>query len=211
MDRDLTTLLSQRGLTLTDLRNNPTLLESIADDLGKRNAASRDNHEIFTALFTVVDFFPEGSLVGFPMKQSFSPEKNTIMNIDDLLASKEINSLNDFLIHTKDEIYSFQLKRYRGKPDTQELLVFLRETISGYYGQLGDTNLLVILQPESNDLAAIDFDSLHTGLRGTKDLGNGTVLITYNANGERNVIQQVHPERAISARDSQPPSQKSGH
>lgn len=207
-DNDIATELSLRGHTVGDLEKIPLLLESIANDLGKRTAEDRDEHEIFTAIFNVMDFFPEGGAIGFPMKPSFNPNVDVIESFDDLVSFREINSINDFLIETKDGAFAFQLKRYRGSLNTNDILTFLRKTIDEYYGQLRDTILLVVLQPNSNNITAVNFDKIHDELKNLNSLDDGTVLISYNANGKQIIMQQVHPERARSAHDLKLPSQR---
>lgn len=192
-ESDVRRYLSENGITLNSLRESSTLMEQIADVFGKKYAAEKDDHEVFVALSTALNLFP-GSEIGFPIKTTFDPKKNTISSFEELHRWRAIDDPADFLIRQNDVVYSFQLKRYKGTPKTADLLTFLEKTINGYYGQLGDISLIVILQGGSNEAMEIDFDSIHKDLTRSRFIADTTVLICYNANGKHDVIQQVFPQ-----------------
>ncbi len=69
----------------------------------------------------------------------------------------------------------------------------MEKTIKSY-GTLNDVNLLVLLQPEYNQITDINLASIHGGLKKFGYTFEGEILIAHNENNEKSIISQVYPD-----------------
>lgn len=59
---------------------------------------------------------------------------------------------------------------------------------------LGQTNLLIILQPVFDKISKINFHELHAKLQTLNLKFAAQILIAHNENNQENIIHEVHPE-----------------
>ena len=67
------------------------------------------------------------------------------------------------------------------------------------YGDIGDTNLLIVLQSDKPvDIGLVNFESLQQRIKALDYAFAGEILISYNEENKFNVINRVYPELATS-------------
>lgn len=183
----------KRGISFKDLRHNPSYMEIIADSISKKSSQDKDEHEIFASLFTFLKFYKKDSEVCFEVKENFDPYKNKIVKIEDLNKFRKIDSDNDFIIKSDNELRKFQLKRYRGGLTAEEIFKFIKVKLDHYCGDLGDTNLLILFQPQQYLEVDINFKKLHDNLKSLGLKSKGQILLTLNHKCEKELIIQIYP------------------
>ncbi|MCR4328484.1 MAG: hypothetical protein NUV53_03110 [Patescibacteria group bacterium] len=186
--------MSARGVTLKDLAGNHSRMEEIANMVGDRGAADRDEHEIFAGLFVFAQFYGNDSEICFELQDSFSPQRDRIVSLADLINLRKTDTESDFMIKAEDGFRDFQLKRYRGPLQTQAILDFIIGVVRHYGNNLGDTNLLIQLQSPSYTHMDADFHDLHNQIASIGFPFLGQVLVSYNDNNKSQAIIQVHPK-----------------
>lgn len=189
--------VKKEGFTLTELKSKRTEMERLAQEFADKNAHDRDEHEVFAALFDVVRFYPEESKICFEMKYGFDPKRDIVSSLTDLNTHRE-GAASDFIIGSKDGFRFFQLKRYRDALETDQLLAFISKTLGRYGNDLGDTNLLIILQSAGPDLSGVDFKILHERLNHMSLKFGGWIMISYNENNKFSVMNHVYPDLATT-------------
>lgn len=153
----------------------------------------------------MLDFYGNAAEACFEMNADFDPKKIHIDSLEELIKYREGPTTSDFGISTEEGFYDFQIKRYRGAMATEELFNFVEERIHHYCNDLGTTNLIVLLQPQTDDSANIDFHDINNRLLGLKFRSEAQVLIAHNEMNEHFVLNQVHPKLTrseIPIRDS---------
>ncbi|MHA1371610.1 MAG: hypothetical protein ACTSRA_18070, partial [Promethearchaeota archaeon] len=170
----------KQNLSFDDLRNDYSKMEKLSNLVGERGAQHRDEHEIFVALFIVLDFYEAGSEVCFELEDSFNLNKDKILSLKDL--NKFRTDPPDFIIKSKDGLRQFELKRYRDGLNTEEVFNFIKKKVAHYGNDLGDMNLLLILQSSAYDISTINFHELHERLKSLNLKFQGQILIFYNEN-----------------------------
>lgn len=193
--KDLHNELSRHGLNLHDLGSDHAKMEEITDKLSAQGAADREEHEVFVALFIMLNFYDQKAEICFELNQQ----------LDESIGIQDLKTLNkyregtdtDFIIRTDVGFRKFQLKRYPekyiGKLEHKNLMNFIEKTI-GRYGSIQDTNLLIILQPKDLRDREIDFEYIHQNLAKKGYTFTGQILLTYNENNVSSVLIQVYPE-----------------
>lgn len=188
------------------LESKKPLVKSI-HALSKELAEDRDRHEIVVALFSFLDFYDDPKWICFEMRKGFDPIKNQITTLEDLNSYRGIDSDNDFIIRTEDNLRYFQLKRYRGKLDAQNLFNFIKKKTAHYCNNLGDNNLLII--PQSPGVVFnLDFKKLHQNIQ---DLGfkfQGQIMLNWNQLNSKNIIVILYPKLKKTTRPFVLPSVK---
>lgn len=184
--------MRSRGISFDDLRNN-SQMNQLASIAAQRISDDRDDPEIFASLYVFLDFYNDGGSVCFELQDSFNPHKDKILTLRDLNKFRA-GSYSDFIIKSKDGFRQFQLKRYRNDLNTQEVSNFIKEKVKHYGNDLGDTNLLIVLQSSNNNVSGINFHQLHDEIKSLNLKFHGQILISYNENNEEMVINQVYPD-----------------
>ena len=187
--------MQKRKVFFDDLRKDKQKMWNIANTIGSKTAEDKDDHEIFAVLYGFLKFFKKNSQICFELKNNFSLKKQ-IKNLTDLKKVKKEDTLNDFIVKSKDGFRQFQLKRYRNKPTTNDLLKFIKSKLSHYCNNLGDTSLLIVLQSKEEDILEIDFYKINEEIKKIDLKSNAQILISYNENNKLEVINQVYPELA---------------
>ncbi len=183
----------RRGTSFDDLRGNSALMHEITDTVGIRGAADRDEHEVFAALFSFSRFYDPNCEICFEVNRNFDPKNPQITDLADLNRYRQGINTSDFMIRCKDGLRKFELKRYRGTMDAENIFEFIREKIAHYANKLGDTNLLIQLQPIPYTAAHIEFREIHDRLQALDFDSQGEILISFNQNNETHVLVQVYP------------------
>jgi hypothetical protein len=205
--KDISIEMQKQGITFDDLRKNPEKMKNIATALSKKNSNDRDYHEIFSSVFVLRDFYPNGSEICFELKNNFDPKRDIVNSLDDLNKLRE-GTFTDFVFKSENDLREFQLKRYRGKLNTEDIFKTISEVIKHYANNLGDTNLLLLLQSPDSTLNTNVFHELHEKLKGLKLTFIGMILIMYNENMKFSVINQIYPALTTSRIEVQLPSQQ---
>jgi hypothetical protein len=191
--------ISKQGYALDDFRDNKAkMLEFVKNIELVRN---KEDHEIFSVLYVFSDFYEKDCEICFELRRGVSLDLS-INNLSGLKRACEESTLNDFIIITSDGARLFQLKRYRGILQTDDLFKFLKEELSHYGNNLGKTNLLVMLESKNGDLSGVDFHKINKKLL-ELDLRNtdSEILISYNEENKFYVINRVFPTLARSQRN----------
>lgn len=191
--KELSKEMDVRGISSEDLKNSPVQMEEITDIIGKRGAENRDEHEIFAGLFVFLKFFDSDSDICFEVC-GFNPDKNKSLTFEDLLKLRERVETSDFLIRSHDGVRKFELKRYREALNTGALFAFISKKIMHYGNNLGDTNLLGILQAKDYSISEIDFDELYQKIASLHFKFKGQILISFNNINMDQVMICVHPK-----------------
>lgn len=185
----------ERGYALEELENSVGKMQEIVDIVKEKTLGDNTTTEIFAALYCFLGFYEKGSRLCFVLKSDFNLNKNPIRSFTDLKEAIRQDQGVDFGFLSGDGLRQFQLKRYRGEAATEELFKFLESKLKHYGNNLGDTNLLVVLQSPGQDLEQIDFDELAEKLKILELSFLGEVLITFNAENKFSIIQRIYPQR----------------
>ena len=185
--------MTRRGVSFDDLRENPALMQEIANIVGGRGAVDRDEHEVFAALFSFSRFYGPNCEVCFEVNRNFSPEITTITTLADLSRYRQGVNTSDFMIRGNDGFRKFELKRYRGIMDAQNIFEFIRAKVAHYANNLGNTNLLIQLQPIPYSASRIEFHEIHERFQSLGFGFEGEILISFNQNNESHILVQVYP------------------
>lgn len=178
------------GLSGEELMASPYLMKSIVDSI--KVVSSKEDIEIFSALYVYLHFYQANSKICFKLKDSYNPEKDYVDDVDKLkLATKE-NDLTDFLIMSDDGCRAFQLKAFTGETNLDNLFALIDKKLKHYGYDIGDVNLLITMQSKG-DIPENFFEDLHARLRDLPIKGEGCVLVSYNENNVYDVMNTVYP------------------
>lgn len=187
--------LANLGIPMGALINNFQKIEQLIDGIIKRTAQDRDEHEIFFAIYVMSNFYDEEVNIGFKMKSGYNPERDNIHSMDDLISFRQIDTDYDFIIQTRDGFRMMQLKRYRGELSTESIFAFLKGKIKGYGNNLGDTNLLILIQPNKDfDVATLDLEQLNVNIQTLNLSFRGQIILAWNERNVNNLLVQIYPE-----------------
>lgn len=196
--------VATKGLTLMGIASDRLKMKEVADAVVARDMKHKENVELFAAItFTGIFFSPE-CLVCIPLKDSFNFRKDSISTLDDLKNAMKESTLTDFGVLMSGGLAQFQLKRYKGELETDDIFSFIQEQLKKYGNDLGKVSLLVLLQGNGSDIANIDFKILHQNIQTLGLKFDGDILIQYNERGRVNVINQVYPELKTSRKNIDP-------
>lgn len=192
---ELTTMIVNKFFTnLSEgLIRKEYALETISEHIKKLANKSVDDtteYEYLTAILELKKQFDNDCKFNFKLKDSFNPKKDIIKNIEDLNRFKI--DPPDVIISFKDNLYEFELKRYRDKLDLDHLFVFIKNKILNYYSI--KANYFIILQPKP--FLKLDFsifEELSKKIKGeNKDLG--IICLSMNNNNTEMITTQLFPE-----------------
>jgi hypothetical protein len=200
--------MTRRKVSFEDLQGDQTLMQEIANIVGDQGATDRDEHEIFAALFLFSRFYTTDCEICFGLNKNFNPESSQISILADLNCYRDNANISDFMINSHDGLRAFQLKRYRGVMDTKSIFTFIHEKVIHYANNLGDTNLLIQLQPTPYSNCYIKFQEIHKKLSASNLTFKGEILISYNHNNEKHILVQVYPGISKHEIFINPPSEK---
>lgn len=184
--------IENQNLFINNLRGNPQKMHKIAKIISDKTSQHRDDHEIFAVLFVFFNFYGSDSEICFKLKNEFNVDKDKISSLNDL--NKYRSDPPDFIIKSKDGFREFEMKRYRDKLNTKSIFEFIKRKIEHYCNNLGDMNLLLVLQSEAYDVSNIDFNKLYENIKSLNFRFKGQILIFYNENNKDGIINQVYPD-----------------
>lgn len=184
---------SEAGYSLFDLAQDTEKMEQIASDVSSKVITNKEEIEIFASVFCYLRFYPEDSKVCFVLKDSITPEKISIKSLDSLVEITKEYSITDFGIFSDDGLRQFQLKQFKGQVDTDTLFSFIDKVLKKYGYDLGDANLLIILQSSDGDMSRLSFKDLSERVQQLDIKSESHVLISYNEANKTNVINTVYP------------------
>lgn len=179
----------RKGYSEAELLSDRRKMEEIVDAV--KLVKDKEDVEIFSALYLFLKFYP-GAKVCFLLKDSVNPTKEAIDSLEKLKSSLKENDLTDFGLMAKDGMRAFQMKRYKGKTEIGELLSFIKEKLLHYANDIGEVNLLFVLQSEGPIVGSF-FHDIYEDLTKLKVKGTGHILISYNEEDKFDVINTVYP------------------
>jgi len=153
---------------------------------------SKEEKEIFCALYMFPRFYPGESKICFVLKDGIDPQKESIDTLEKLKKSLKEEDLTDFLFLHNDGFRAYQLKAYLGKTEVNEFFEFLKKKLLHYSNDLGEINLLVIMQSQGAFTGNF-FQEIHKRLETIGLKGTGHVLVSYNEENKFNVMNTVYP------------------
>lgn len=190
--------IMKRGIKLSELRGDNDLMDEIATSFSTRLNSDKDRIEIFAAWNVFLNFYEDNSQACFEPKPGFNISKDVIETLGVLKNAIAEATLTDFAILSKNGIRRFQLKRYREPIDEDSVFQFIIKKISEY-GNIGDINLLIILQSDVlANIGALGFENLHRKIGALGYSFGGEILISYNEENKFSVINQIYPRLATS-------------
>jgi len=197
--------LENNGLVLSDLQGNKKLMNEITDKVVAIGIKKKEDIEIFVALDFIITFCPENSQLFFTLKNGVDHKKISINNINDFKNIVEEKTITDFATFFNREFRQFQLKQYRNELETNKILQFITDNLKKYGDDLGEVNLLVLLQGKNKSgnfqKCEIDFYRINNELNNKNYNFSGQILISYNEQNKKHIINQVYPSLTTSQRD----------
>ncbi len=192
--------LGKQQIDLTAFRKNRKAMEDFVSDLVRKNSKRKE----FVKLFYATDladsvYVSNDTLVCFELKKTIQPNSIPIPNnYQELIDILEENTPVDFAISNKEGLRQFQLKQYKDLLETEKVAEFIKKKLKTY-GNLGQINLLVVLQGRDNDGSTIvpvniDFDKVYNHLKDGKFKIAAEVLIAMNDRNEEQTFTQVYPK-----------------
>lgn len=195
---EIVVAIGKSGYTTYELNGDVDKMQEIVDAIKEKTLGDNTATEIFAALYLFLGFYEKESKLCFVLKKDFNPTKTPIKSFTDLKEAIRQDQEIDFGSLSGKDLRQFQLKRYRGNANTEEIFAFLKEKLGHYGNNLGDTNLLVVLQSPSQNLDQVDFDKLSRELKALNLTYTGEILIAFNAENKFNIIQRIYPERGTA-------------
>lgn len=198
--------MKSMGYSFEDLKVDKRKIEEIASGVVSKNIKNKEDIEIFASLTSCVEFYnSENSKICFVLKNNININKIAIQNLEDLKNVAEERTLTDYAIWSKGGLRQFQLKQYRDELTTTKLLNFIREKLHKYGNDLGEVNLLIMLQGRNGGKVVslenyqmeslnIDYYEINKNIKKLNLKFTGQILISYNEENKFNVINQVHPK-----------------
>lgn len=162
----------------------------------EKNSVKSKDYEYWTAIFSLYEDVGVGSEICFYLKDTFNPNKNTIISYADLEKFKK--DPPDVIIKNKTNGFlEFELKRYRDKLTEDNLFNFIDKKIFKHYGTA--FNFFIILQNKPG--TQIDnsiFKNLYKRIKNIspeRDLGR--ICITFNANNQHIIFAHIYPKLSV--------------
>jgi len=153
--------------------------------------ANSSEYEYFVALFSLYELFDKKCKFCFNLKNSFNYSTDKIVTIDDLKKYK--NDPPDIIVKDKNNLYDFELKRYRGVLNVNSVFDFLSKNIFKHYSS-HDRNYLVILQMNPySKISSNIFQELHDKLC-MNDFGLKKLAFYFNSNNQKMIIVSIWPK-----------------
>ncbi len=182
--------IARRGYSAEELlRAGKEKLVEIVDAAPK--SKSKEEIEIFSALYLFPQFYP-GSMVCFPLRSEVRPIAENFDTLEKLKASLKENDLTDFGLIRNDGYRAFQMKQYKGTTNPDDLFAFISEKLRHYGNNMGDVNLLILLQSQG-PIEENFFEDLADKIATLNLKQGGHILISYNENNRFDVINTIYP------------------
>ena len=184
------------GHSYDDIKQNKEMKSKIADSVITVGLKDKSNIEFFIALDTCFSVYQGNDRkICFVLKDSIPPETKPA-NLEKLKKIIKEDTLTDFAIWSEGNLRQFQLKQYKGELKTEAFFDFIKIKLKSYGNNLGNVNLLLILQGSGDNIFGvneINFKELHRQIGELKLNFSGEILVTYNEQNKFNIINQVYP------------------
>lgn len=191
------------GIAPEELLADINKMQAIVDKVQAVN--TKEDIEIFSALYMYLRFYDGGSKVCFKLLDSVDPAKDPVGSLEKLKGVIKENDLTDFLIMSDDGCRAFQLKAFTGDTDLDSLYALIEKKLKHYGYTLDDVNLLITMQSKG-DIPENFFQDLHERLKGLPIKGEGHVLVSYNENNTHDVINTIYPKLGTTRIEHRLPS-----
>jgi hypothetical protein len=183
--------IALKGYTAEELlADGKQRMHEMVNDHGQLQ--SKEDIEIFFALYIFPKFYGKNCQIYFPLKPSIDPRKTPINTLQKLKTSLKESDLTDFGVMSDDGYRQFQLKQYRGDTNSADLLQFIAKKLRHYGDNLGNVNMLVTLQSKG-DIEGDFFGGIHRTLMSVGYPDTFDILISYNEADHTDVINTVFP------------------
>ena len=199
---ELSEEILRRGLTSDQLKADRALMEEVAETVQVKMNNNKEDIELFVVSYCLSNMYSESGQICFPLKDSVNPKDMTTATLDELKESIKEGHSTDFGIMLSDGFRQFQLKQYKEKLDTDTLFSFIEKKVKHYGGDLGDTNLLVLLQSEDGLIDNVDFKDLVKRITDIDIKSDSEILIYYNEANKVDVINRVYPKLSTCRKES---------
>jgi len=194
----------QMGYSIEELQADKAKMQKIVDTVHANHANDKEEIELFVALFSQLEHYPEGGRVCLILKDGVDPNKTPISTFNELKSNLKENEITDFGIMSDDGLRQFQLKQYRGDLTTDAMFDFIQKKLRHYGNNLGDTNMLLVLQSPDGDLKEVDFDELCAKLNQIGIKSESEILVSFNEENKFDVIVRVFPKVAATRKERVP-------
>jgi len=166
-------------------------------------SSKTENVEVVAAFDLSDLYFPDSTdtEICFEMKSSFSYKKGEALSYDDIVNNIESKTHLDCLIRKDGKKFNFQIKRY-----PQSYLLYTTEAVNEYikkiiegYGDMKDTILIILLQPNGDKTDNLNLKNVHEYLLSiSKQISFNEVNFIFNEMNQRIKWLQVFPEYEVS-------------
>ena len=201
--------IKKRKFSTEDLVSDKAKVHEIVDAVLAKHSNDKEEIEIYLSLFSgLLNYYSENSMICFILKNNIDPNNLSMDTLKGLKDNLKENEITDYGIMSSDGLRQFQLKQYKEELSTNALINFLLLKILHYGNNLGDTNLMVVLQGNGkSNVVNIDFEEVHQKLKQANIKSDSEILVAYNEFDENNVVVRVFPELALSRTPRILPSQ----
>ncbi len=193
---ELLRVIAEKGYTLENLGNDREKMKEVASEVAA-SLKSKEEIEIFIALFCLPEFYSKNSKICFVAKSDFNPNASAPASLEELIGLLKENELTDFAVLSDGDLRQFQLKQYRETLNTEALFEFIKKKVEHYAKNLGYVNLLIILQSPEGSLDGVSFEDLTEKIKELEIKSEGEILISYNEENQNSVIVRIYPELGI--------------
>ncbi len=175
-----------------NLHDKPYDSKEVKDFINRLAKGSVDSkeYEYYVALQDLYNAFEKSCDFCFKLKRNFDPKLDIINTIEDL--EKFRDEAPDVIVKYKNSDYPFELKRYRGKINFDDIYAFIKKNVVDHYS--GKQNFLIILQPVSGSAIDISiFKQIHEQLKSEKNQP-GYIGLTFNHDNKEIMTIRVIPK-----------------
>jgi len=193
--KEISEICEEKNIDKRELLNNKQKMELIVNEIVEKSKRKKEDIEVFIAIDDCLTWYSDvDKKVCFVLKSGIQGDKLNIEDLDDLKKVVEESTLTDFAIWSNG-LRKFQLKQYKEDLTTDYFFEKIKETLYKYGNDLGQTNLLFVLQSDDKKVKMdINFNDLNKKLIELKIKNIGEILVQYNQNNNFIVINRIYPE-----------------
>lgn len=174
---------------LTNEQHDSKQVKDYVNKLAKRTVDSKEV-EYFTALLDLYYAFEKKCDFCFKLSSKFDPIKHQIRTIENIEKYKD--DPPDVIIKYNEGEYPFELKRYRGNINFEDLYKFIKVKIIDHYS--GKQNFLISAQPKPGSNIDLGiFNTLHRKLLTEKNQP-GYIGLTFNHDNKEIITIRFLPK-----------------
>lgn len=183
----------EKGDSFDGLKNDTSRKMEEIVGLAHKTMQNKEDTEIYIALFIISQFYKNSEIL-FSLKNDIDPRKKHINSLGELKNILKENGLTDFAFMSEDGLRQFQLKQYKEELNTEKVFNFIKKKLLHYSNDMGDINLLLILQKRESYIDGIDFYELNKSINRLKLKSSASIMLYYNEENKFSVINTVYPE-----------------